>query len=179
MPHQRIAPIGDYTPFPVIAAQATVTAVGALVNTTSATTITAGLAVVVTPTSMANITPMMWLNIANGTGNAEDVQVIYVNYTTGTFTANFVYGHSGAYTIISRKGTYLGSIVVNNPGSSNVITLYNGHPSTLPVAGIAFATVAASAGYLTYNCWCNRGLFFTASGGTFGNYTIMYADSQV
>jgi hypothetical protein len=69
-----------------------------LVNTNSATTITAGQQTV-TPASMANIVPGAQLVFSGGTGAAETVAVQSV--TSTTFTAVFANGHSGGYTITS------------------------------------------------------------------------------
>lgn len=71
-----------------------------LVNTTSLTTVVAGINTV-TPASMANIAVNSKLIFSGGTGATETVVVQSVNTSTGTFTANFANGHSGAYTIVS------------------------------------------------------------------------------
>jgi hypothetical protein len=71
-----------------------------LVNTTSSTTITAGLNVVVAPASMTNIYVGQKLLFSGGTGTAETVTVLAVSSTTFTVTA-FANNHSGAYTITS------------------------------------------------------------------------------
>jgi hypothetical protein len=179
MGHPRGAPIGEYIPFP-ITTLGTALPVGALVSTTSTTVITAGNNVTVTPASITNIMPGMVLNFANGTGVAETVTVLSVNYSAGTFTANFANDHSGAYTIISLKGTYVGRLNVNTAGTSITITLYNGHPSTLPVPGQVFASITPVAGAsMAFDCFCSRGLFYTVAGTTAGSYTIMYLDSNV
>lgn len=70
-----------------------------LVNTTSATTITAGANVVVTPASMTNIVVGAYLYFSLGTGTAETVVVTAV--TSTTFTATFANNHSSSYTITS------------------------------------------------------------------------------
>lgn len=67
------------------------------VNTTSATTIVAST-MAVTPASMQNIQLNQILRISGGTGAAETVVVTAITGTT--FTATFVNGHSGAYTIV-------------------------------------------------------------------------------
>lgn len=170
--HARYSPVGDYKPLHITATGTSVP-VGRVVSTTSATTIVAGSNVVVTPASIANITPGMILNIANGTGSAEDIVVKSV--TTTTFTADFVNGHSGAYTIISRRGTFLGRLAVGQVGTSVTITLYDGHPSTLPDAGAAIAVISPSSGGTDFECVCDKGLFYTVA-GTVGDYTLMYLD---
>lgn len=65
-------------------------------TTSSSTTVTAGVNVV-TPASMASIYVGSRLQFSGGTGATEVVLVTAVSATT--FTANFVNGHSGAYTI--------------------------------------------------------------------------------
>lgn len=172
--HTRFAPVYEYTP-QHINALAAVVPVGSCVSTTSATTITAGTQTV-TPASMANITPGMLLNFANGTGTAEVVTVQLVTATT--FTATFVNGHSGAYTITSLRGISLGTLVVGNAGSAVTLTLYNGSPNLQPNPGtvIGVITPVAGATYI-FNCNAQLGLFYTLAGTTAGDYTLMYLDN--
>lgn len=70
----------------------------AVVSTSSATTVTAGVNVV-TPASMAGIYNGQALTFSGGTGATEIVYVYSV--TSTTFTALFANGHSGGYTIVS------------------------------------------------------------------------------
>ncbi len=171
--HIRRATVFEYQPLHISAA-ATLQPVGLCVSTTSATVITAGSGVVVTPASMLNIVPGMVLNIANGTGAAEDIVVLGITATT--FTANFVTSHSGAYTILSRRGVFLGQLIINKAGSGVTITLYNGHPS-LPDAGVVFAIISPPTGSsIPYQCSCPKGLFYTVAGSTIGDYTLTYLD---
>lgn len=176
--HNRVSPIGEYTPLHIMSA-ATLVAVGMNMSTTASTTIIAGNKVVVTPVSMLNIVPGLILNFANGTGTAEDVAVITTSATT--FTANFQYGHSGAYSIISRRGSDIGKVVVNSAGASGTLTLYNGHPSILPDPGTAFAVIDVSGvvSPLDYGCIIGKGLFYTltvGSGGSAPDLTLTYID---
>jgi hypothetical protein len=173
-----VYPLGQYRPFRVNAIQAAITPVGAGVSTTSSTTITAGNGVVVAPASMKNIVTGMLLNVANGVGTPEDVRVLAITPTT--FTANFLFSHSGAYTIISRRGTYFGGIWTNQPGSGVTLTFYNGHPSLLPVltdsaAGILGAWQPGSLQPFP-ELACDYGLFYTASATTMGDFLLAYAD---
>lgn len=165
----------QYRPFRINALQSTVTPIGNNVATTSATTITAGNNMVVTPASMSNITVGRWFNFNGGTGSPEDVQVISV--TSTTFTANFVNNHSGAYLISSSRTVDLGHLTVNQAGSSITITLYDGHPSAW-VAGQAIAVITPNTSEPTrsFNVRCNRGLFYIATGTTIGDYTVSYHD---
>lgn len=175
--HSRVAPIFEYVPLH-ITATGTLVPVGLCVSTTSSTTITAGSGVVVTPASMANIYQGQILNIANGTGSAENVTVSAISSTT--FTANFVNNHSGAYTIISRRGIDLGRVTVNSAGNLATLTLYNGHPSLSPDAGGSIAVIDCSeVTPLEYGCSCDKGLFYTlavSGGGTNPDLTLMYLD---
>jgi hypothetical protein len=167
------SPTGDYQPWH-IAATGTLVPVGRCVNTTSATTILAGTNVVVTPVNMANIIPGILLNVANGVGTPENVLVKATTPTT--FTADFQYSHSGGYSIISLRGIFLGGFFVNKPGSGETVTLWNGHPSALPVPGVAIAVITPATGLaLPYHCACDNGLFYTVA-GTVGDYTLTYKD---
>ena len=87
------------------------------VNTTSATTIVAST-MAVTPLTMSNIVPGISLFISGGTGTAETVVVQSVTATT--FTATFVNGHSGAYTI-----TYAPLATINYNATSVVTQQWN------------------------------------------------------
>jgi len=180
--HARYSPVGDYQPFHIYQA-ATASPVGRCVATTSSTTITAGNNVVVTPASLTNIDLGMRLNVANGTGTPEDIYVKAIDRVGGTFTADFAYNHSGAYTIISYRGTFFGRIVINQAGNGTIITLYNGHPSLLPLPTtpnfgiIAIIEPGVSNTPLEYGAACDFGLFYTVSAsGAVGDYTLMYDD---
>lgn len=168
-------PDWQYRPFRISAVTTAPVAIGNNVATTAPTTITAGNGVIVTPASMQNITVGRWLNFNGGTGTAEDVQVLSV--TSTTFTANFVNNHSGAYVISSQRTVDIGTLEVNQPGTSITITLYDGHPSASP-AGTAFAVITPNVSEPTRNYFdrCNRGLFYTATGSAIGDYTVNYHD---
>lgn len=165
----------QYRPFRIAATQATAAAIGNNVATTSSTTITAGSNVVVTPASMQNIVAGRWLNFNGGTGSPEDVQVLSV--TSSTFTANFVNNHSGAYTISSQRTVDLGDVVINDPGTSVVLTLYDGHPNSW-AGGTIIAVIKQSGtdeSTKIHKGRINRGLFYTLS-GTPGDITVWYHD---
>ena len=99
-----------------------------LVNTTSATTVVAGINTV-TPASMANIQLNSFLVFSGGTGATETVVVTAVTPTT--FTANFVNGHSGAYTIQSAP---LATVTYSTTTSATTV-----------VAGVNVVTPASMA----------------------------------
>lgn len=164
----------QFRPFHIAATQATAAAIGNNVATTSSTTITAGSNVVVTPAAMDNITVGRWLNFSGGTGTFEDVQVKAV--TSSTFTADFVNNHSGSYTISSQRTVDLWEFDVNDPGTSMVVTLYDGNPNATP-AGTEIAVIKPAAGDDTriFKVRCNRGLFYECS-GTPGDVTVTYHD---
>ena len=166
----------QYRPFTINATQSTPAAIGNNVATTSTTTITAGNGVVVTPASMNNITVGRWLNFNGGTGSAEDVQVLSIDTGAGTFTANFVNNHSGGYTISSQRTVDLEDVVIGDPGTSMVVTLYDGHPNSW-VGGTEITTIKPATGEDTkfHKGRINRGLFYTCS-GTPGDVTVWFHD---
>lgn len=168
--HAPVAPIGQYQPLHVTAT-GTAVAVGAAVDTTSGTTISAG-SQTVTPVSMTGIVLGKYLTFSGGVGAAEVAQVTAVTPTT--FTATFANGHSGAYHITSLSGTFLGTVVINKVGTTDTITLYNGSPNAPITSIIAIITPAAGASY-AFNCACDKGLYYTVA-GTPGDYTITYID---
>lgn len=153
------------------------------VSTTSATTITAGSNVVVTPASIKGIYVGQLLNIANGTGTAEDVRVKAVDPVGGTFKADFVNNHSGAYTITSKSGGFLGPIVVNSPGSSCTITLYHGSPNLVPLPSnqgiIGVLQPSATGQYYPYAWALDLGLFYTVTGSSASDVTGGWIDMEV
>lgn len=175
--YTKTSPIGAYLPLH-ITANGTTVPVGLCVSTTAPTTITGGGTLqAVTPASMAGIEVGRLLNIANGTGTAEDVRV--ASMTATTFSAVFQNAHSGAYTIISERATFLGPIIVGLPGTSAVLTLYNGHPSN-SVPGTAFAVVTvAAATSLPFDCLVQRGLFYTLASSAAPDLTLQYADEDL
>jgi hypothetical protein len=80
------------------------------------------------------------------------------------------------------RGQYLGNLVLNVVGTISAITIYNGSP-LLYAQGTGAGTTIASIGtpsttvpYL-YNCYCNRGVFYTAVGA--GSFTVMVSDDNV
>ena len=120
------------------------------------------------------------LSFANGMGTPENVQVL--NTTSTTFTANFQYSHSGAYTIVSLRGANLGHLIVGNPGTGVIFTFYNGHPYNSP-AGAAFSVIEIEDKPMyPFNCAVDNGLLYTVAvtgGGTMGDFTLMYIDQIV
>ncbi len=64
-----------------------------------------------------------------------------------------------------NHGSFLGTVVINKPGTGDTITLSNGASGTF-----AIISPVAGASY-TYRCKCNSGLFVTIA-GTAGDYTI-------
>lgn len=156
---------------------------GRCVSTTSATSITAGSNVSVQPASMIGIYTGQRLNVANGTGTAEDVRVKSVNVSAGTFVADFAYNHSGAYTITSRNGGFLGPVVVNSPGSSCTITLYHGSPNLVPLPsnqGIIGVLQPSATGQSYPYAWAlDLGLFYTVTGSSASDITGGWIDMEV
>jgi hypothetical protein len=171
--HARYTPIPEYQATHVAAA-GTLVPVGSCVSTTGSGAIVAGTNVPITPASMVNIQVGMLINLSNGSGTHEDVQVLKVTATT--FTANVVNSYSSGFTIISRRGTFLSSVVINNPGTGCTITLYNGHPSLAPDAGQVIAVISPGTDDKVYGAALDKGLFYTVAGTTIGDYTICSLD---
>lgn len=175
------APVGQHSPL-WVSSVGTLVPVGLGVSTTSGTSIVAGTDVVVTPASMANIYPGQKLNIANGTGTPETVVVKGVTATT--FTADCANNHSGAYTICSVSGTFLGKLLFTDAGTAMTLTLYNGHPSVLPhpaTSGIFLVLPTASVVLgesQPIDITLDYGLFYTYTGTTAGKFLLTYLDQQ-
>jgi hypothetical protein len=164
MPYIRVGeltqPIGQYS-VAHITASGTQIPVGIAINTTTSTSIAAGSATV-TPVSMSNIIRGKRLNIVNGS-NWENVTVTAITGTT--FTAVFTGTYSGTTNIYSVDGAWLGPLIVGSPGTTNTITLYNGLPGMLPVAGTAIAVITPSSSIGSYGfaTECDKGLFYTTA----------------
>lgn len=167
--------VGSYKIQHINALQSTAVAVGNNAATTSTTAVSAPGSTVITPASMAAINVGDWLNIFGGTGTAEYVQVTAI--TSTTFTAVFANTHSGTYNIVTRRGVYLGYITFNQPGTSITITLYNGYPGSQDTGNGVMAAITPSAvGFIPFQADCPRGLFYTVTGTTAGDYSIAYID---
>ena len=157
--------------------------VGACVSLSSiAQAITGGQANTITLTAaqMMNIEVGQRFNVNNG-ATGEDIVVS--SKTPTSFTATFVNSYaSNAWKLISYRGTALQTIIINNPGTSITITLYNGSPNLfpLPTTQGAIATISPTVNVtLAYGAICDLGLFYTVAGTTAGSYTLMYIDSSV
>ncbi len=183
---KQIAVLGQYQPLHISAAQATAKAIGALVDTTSTTAVTAaGSATITTAAAqdIAKMRPGMVLVIYGGTGTAEEVVVASLSLSAGTFTAVFANTHSGTYNITSKNGVFLGSVVVNAVGTGMTLTLYNGNPATGLGTGApgygALAVITPVAGAnATYDVTCDYGLYFEYAGSSAGDLTIGYLPQQ-
>jgi hypothetical protein len=85
-------------------------------------------------------------------------------------------------TLIDAKhvhGSFLGSVIINQPGSSDVVvTLGNGTTNT---PGNIFAVLkpGVDSSDHTYNMACDRGLYVAITGTTVGDYTITALNQAV
>lgn len=173
--YHRSSGVGDYSTYHFNSALSKF-GVGKAVSTTTSTTITGGQVTTVTTAAggCANIEVNMMLTIC-GTGQ-EDVRVTAVNPTANTFTAFFTNSHSGTVSIASRRATLVGLFIVGSPGSGLTITLYDGHPDASYSKIISVITPVSTRGDYPFECVADYGLFVTASGTTFGDFTIQYID---
>jgi len=181
----QYAPVGEYEPFHISAAQASAAPIGAWVNTTSSTAIAAAgsaSVAVADASQLQHMTVGMSLVIYGGTGTAEVVPVTAINPGAGTFTATFVNTHSGTYNITSVRGVSLGRVIINAAGSAMTLTLYNGNPaitSSAPRYGpIAVITPVAGA-TLMFDCVCDYGLYYEYAGTSAGDVTVTYITQPV
>ncbi len=143
--HVRFSPVTEYQTQHVTATGTNVP-IGTSVGTTAPTTIVAG-SQVVTPASMSNIQIGQYLNFAGGTGAAEDALV---------------------------RGVFLGPIIIGNPGTSMVLSLFNGHPNASPAGTtVAVITVPASATSYPFAASFDQGAYYTLA-GTPGDITLQY-----
>lgn len=132
-----------------------------LVNTTSATTITAGTRTV-TPASMANIYVGTQLVFSGGTGATETVTVLAV--TSSTFDATFANGHSGAYAITSAplatityaNGTNDTKWVVRNLSAAKTNFIKGGDIITLARVSSNATGLASPAGVIVLDWVTSR-----------------------
>jgi hypothetical protein len=121
--------------------------------------------------------------VSDGTGTAEVITATAVNtsLTTPSITAVFAGAHSGTYNVRTFRGSHLGTIVVNDPGTTMVLTLYNGHPAITgsnPGAGKVIAAIKVVAPGYTFNAAVPNGLFYTLT-GTPGDLTVLARTSTV
>src|SRR5262249_47561812 len=149
--------------------------IGKCLQTTSATTLSAGSSQVVqlTAADVAKLVVGQLINFANGTGAAEDVIVTAVDRTNNTMTAFFVNAHSGAYSIVTGRAASVGGLRVNTPGTSAPLPLSNGSPDVLPaitapaygiIAVIPLAGTGGTVPPIPFDSRCDFGLFYTLTG---------------
>lgn len=171
--HQRIAPVYEYFPYNLtVATQAAGKAIGAVLDTTSTTTVAVGIATITLATINSNVTINSRLAIYGGTGTAEVVQVTGVNQATGTVTAIFANTHSGTYSVTLITGAKLGMVCVNTAGTAMVLTLWSGIPGLATSTKIHTPILTAGVAPAQYFCACDQGLFVVYTGTTAGDITI-------
>lgn len=185
MPHQRAASIGEYWSIHISAAVSPALGAGLTnrVQTTSTTTIAAGPNQPFTPASIANIFVNEALLVYGGTGTGEFIHVKRVDKANNLVYADFVNSHSGTWNIKSTKGSYLGPLVVNKVGATEVLTLYHGDPAAVglvtgyPGTPIAVVTPSVSSPY-AYGIYLPYGLYYGYTATTPGDYTLHYLDAE-
>lgn len=164
---QRVSALTTATPVPIG---------NNAVNTTIAATLTAGQGVVITPASMQNIIKGKWVSIVNG-ATQEFTQVISVTATT--FTANLVNSYGASSNLYSVDGAWIAGIFVGVPGATVTFTFFNGIAGMLPRAGGQLSGITISSapvGLLEFPIELDQGAFYTLTGTTAGDYTILYLD---
>lgn len=170
-------PVATYRGQRVNALAATPTPIGNnAVNTTIAAALTAGQAVVVTPASMLNIIKGKFVSIVNG-ATQEYTQVISVTATT--FTVNLVNSYGTNSSLFSVDGAWIAGVLVGVPGTTVTLTFFNGLSTMLPRAGAQLSGITISSapvGLLEFPIELDQGAFYTLTGTTAGDYTILFLD---
>lgn len=185
---ERGSDVGAYLPFNITANQTPKAApitypkpAGQVIYTTTTTTITGaaspGASNVVTVAALDNIKVGTRLRITNG-GTNEIVTVTAINTGTPSFTALFISSYSGTSTITSITPSYLGMVVINNAGTTAVLTLYNGHPDS-STGTKKIATIAVGSQDHWFNCYAEFGLYYTLTSGAAPDITVMYLDAPI
>lgn len=151
--------------------------VGKIIGNSTATAITGGISNTVTlagPLGCIQIGTK--IKVTNG-GVTENVIVTAVNSATPSFTAVFLNSYSGTTYFNSVTPSLLGAVIVNNPGTTSVLTLYNGFPNGTP-NGVKIATITLASGEQVrpYACFVEFGLFYTLSSSGAPDVTAMYRD---
>lgn len=170
-----------------VSANATKAAAGMLFDGTSNTAITAGSGVQFTIHSIADGDPG-WIGVGSklivdvGSSVAE---IVYVTAISGpsaaldsasapfTLTATFANNHTGPWALRCTRGTRLGVVNFGKLGSSETLTLYNGHPDITGFSTIVVITPAAQP--YPFDVDVDGGLFYTYAGGGAGDITIVAA----
>lgn len=186
MPHQRFAEVAEYSPFHLTTAAASGTPIGQTqrVNTTSTTVIAVGANQPFAPASFVGLYVNQTLLVWGGTGTPEVITLLRVDKAGGFCYANFANTHTGTWNIQSVKGTYLGPIVMNKIGATEVITLYHANPAATgapaPYLGTAIAAITpvSSTPSYPFGLWLPFGLYYTYTATTAGDYTIHYLDES-
>lgn len=184
--HTPTASYGQYLPGH-ISGTGTSVGIGACMDDTSATTIAPGSVQVTlngngaasAAANAAKLSIGQRLIIAGGTGTAEIVTITAIDQPNGKFTATFANAHSAAYHIMTRRGTFVGPLIVNKVGTGETLTIYNGSPNATAFdanIGKVVAVITPNANKdQNFQLALDYGLFYTL-GGTPGDYTFQYAD---
>ena len=193
--HSRSSSISEYLPWHIAALTSGgvpgALPVGKVFAIVTNSVITGGTSQSFTAASAAQVAKLQKgqkLYIYNSTGPVyESFIVASVSGTTVVATAVFANSYPSGSFVGSNCGTNVGGLVVNKAGDSTcVLTLYNGNPNlagapNLPVDyGLAIGAPAnpSIGGNYLYYCACDYGLFYTLTGATAPDCTIMYLDES-
>lgn len=177
----RYAPVPEYQPNPISAKTTGSNGLplGALLATTSTTSVTAGSTTITLAAITSDVVIGTQLAVygANTGGTDEIVVVTAVNYNSKTITAVFANAHSGTYNVATIKGVKLGSVTINAKGSATTLALWSGIPGlaggTPPSSKFAAIDDTQNVGFLDFGCTVDMGLWYTYTGTTAGNITVM------
>src|SRR5258708_18593 len=180
MPYRAPVPaLGSYRPYHVSAATTSPQAAGAQFDGTSATAVAPG-SVTITLSGWVDGDPgliQVGSRLVIDTGApCEIVKVTAISGPAAALqvTATFANTHSGTYRVRLNRGSVLGTILVGQPGTTMVLTLYNGHPNAGGTA-MSVITPPTAADEVAVGATFDKGVYYTYTGTTAGDVTIMAA----
>ena len=182
--HTRTAPVGEYQPFN-ITAKTSVTdgiPIGARLSTTTTSTVGgAGSATITLAAISSDIAVGTRLYVWNSSGADETIAVTAVDYSLKTITAIFAQAHSGTTNVTTVNGVKIGTVVIGGLGTTVALALWNGLPglSAATPPSTKIATITPAAPDYSFYCTADQGLFYTYTGTTAGDITVMYLTDPV
>lgn len=98
---------------------------------------------------------------SDGSINTKSTSYSYANITTKTDT------------VVKSSSGHLHGIIINKPGSSDTLTIYDNTSATGTKIGTITVTASVNFSFF-YDCAFSTGLTITSGGTTAGDYTVIY-----
>jgi hypothetical protein len=106
-------------------------------------------------------------------GSYEAAPITAVNQAAKQLTATFASTHLANFAVRVCRGSYLGGVFFNTAGTTMVLALYNGHPSSSTGKLVASITQPAAAAPYPLAGAFDQGCFYTYVGGAAGDITVL------